>query len=131
MPVAVAGGGRCGAGLLGVVAPGAGGGVVGAAPDSGTSTTAVPYATISDIVPASSDESNRNEMIAFAPTMVAFWTIRSIAWRRVSSRRLVYSWISPPPSERSPAITLPPIPRLRTTRPNTWPFVSTTRQPAT
>ena len=34
----------------------------------------------------------------------------------------VYSWISPPPSERSSAIRLPPRPRLRTTSPKTMPF---------
>ena len=84
-------------------APGAGGGTVGGVADaSGTRTTAVPYATISDIVPASSELSKRIEITALAPTSVAFWTILSIAWRRVSSSRLVYSWISPPTMERRP-----------------------------
>src|SRR5271166_6696541 len=34
---------------------------------------------------------------------VAFWTSRSKAWRRASSSNCVYSWISPPTIERSPA----------------------------
>ena len=42
----------------------------------------------------------------------------------------MYSWISPPPSERSPAMRFPEKPRLRTTRPKVWPFVSTIRWPA-
>src|SRR6185295_3871294 len=89
---------------------------------SASTTTAVPYATISDIVPDSSDESKRIDRIAFAPVSVALRINRSSAWRRVSSSRLVYSWISPPPSERSPAMRLPPMPRLRTTSPKTMPF---------
>src|SRR5207248_7603923 len=53
------------------------------------------------------------------------------AWRLVSSSSSVYSWISPPTSERRPAAMVPPSPRLRTTSPKTWPFVSATRWPAT
>src|SRR5665811_2447155 len=68
------------------------------------------------------------EITALPPTSVALRTSRSIAWRRVSSSSSVYSWISPPPMERSPAMMLPPRPRLRTTSPKTIPFVSTTRQ---
>ena len=67
--------------------------------------------------------------MASAPITVAFWTIRSIAWRRVSSRSEVYSWISPPTSERKKAARLPARPRLRTTRPKTWPLASTIRWP--
>src|SRR6185503_9600780 len=69
-------------------------------------------------------------MTALAPIRVAFLTRRSRACRRVSSRSSVYSLISPPPSDRSPAIRLPEKPRLRTTSPKTWPFVSVTRWPA-
>ena len=81
--------------------------VAGGAEASGTTTTAVPYATISDIVPASSLLSKRIEMTALAPMSVAFLTSRSSAWRRVSSRSWVYSWISPPARERRPAMRLP------------------------
>src|SRR3954468_18292103 len=59
--------------------PGAHHSRVGCADASGSTTTAVPYATISDIVPASSELSNRIETTAFAPISVAFWTRRSIA----------------------------------------------------
>src|SRR5271165_3786556 len=62
---------------------------------------------------------------------VAFWTSRSRAWRRASSRSWVYSWISPPTIERRPAITFPPSPRLRTTTPKHCPSVCTVRWPAT
>ena len=75
----------------------------------------------------SSELSKRIEMTAFAPISVAFLTSRSRACRRVSSRSEVYSLISPPPIDRRPAMRLPEKPRLRTTRPKTWPFVSTTR----
>src|SRR6185437_2195509 len=87
-------------------------------------TTAVPYATISLMVWPISDESKRIITTAFAPIACAFCTIRSVAWRRASSSIWVYSLISPPTIERNPAITLPPMPRLRTTRPNTWPLLS-------
>src|SRR4029453_16324639 len=73
---------------------------------SGSTMTAVPWATTADIAPDSADESNRIDTTALAPRTVAFRTRRSSAWRRVSSRRLVYSWISPPPSERRPAMML-------------------------
>jgi len=72
------------------------------------------------------EESNRIITTALAPMARAFSTMRSIAWRRVSSTRRVYSTISPPPSERRPAMMLPPRPRLRTTTPNTWPRVCLT-----
>ena len=42
----------------------------------------------------------------------------SFGWR-ASSSICVYSLISPPTIERNPAITLPTMPRLRTTKPNT------------
>src|SRR5438876_4088803 len=51
-----------------------------------------------------------------------------MAWRLASSSNWVYSVISPPPSERRPAMMLPPNPRLRTTTPKTCPFVSTMRK---
>src|SRR5579884_4200966 len=50
-----------------------------------------------------------------------------MACLRASSSREVYSLISPPPSERRPAMILPPRPRLRTTTPKTCPLVSTIR----
>jgi hypothetical protein len=50
----------------------------------GSNTTAVPYATTSDIVCPISDESKRIMTTAFAPINRAFSIIRSIAWRRVS-----------------------------------------------
>src|SRR6185437_13217016 len=50
--------------------------------------------------------------MAFAPIVVAFSTSRSSAWRRASSSRRVYSWISPPTMVRKPAMMLPPRPRL-------------------
>src|SRR5205807_1426710 len=53
------------------------------------------------------------------------------AWRRVSSTSAVYSLISPPTIERSAAARLPPMLRLRTTTPKTWPKASTVRWPAT
>src|SRR5579864_8233400 len=62
---------------------------------------------------------------------LAFFTRRSTAWRRASSRSCVYSVISPPTIERSPAMMLPPSPRLRTTTPNTCPLTSRTRYPGT
>jgi hypothetical protein len=65
--------------------------------------------------------------IALACMGVAFLTIRSTAWRRASWSSCVYSVISPPASERSPAMMLPPSPRLRTTTPNTWPLTSLMR----
>src|SRR6185312_6071141 len=92
-----------------------------------SSTTAVPYATISLMVCPISAESNRIMMMALACMSAAFLTMRSTAWRRASSRSCVYSVISPPASERSPAMMLPPRPRLRTTTPNTWPLTSLTR----
>src|SRR6202521_4899203 len=98
---------------------------------SGSTTAAVPYATISLIVVPISEESYCIRTTAFAPIAVAFWTIRSTACRRASSRSSVYSTISPPPSERNPAMMLPPRPRLRTTSPNTCPFISTIRCPET
>src|SRR5437762_2882200 len=64
------------------------------------------------MVPASSELSKRIEMTAFAPISVAFLTSRSRACRRVSSRSEVYSFISPPPMDRRPAIRLPEKPRL-------------------
>src|SRR6185437_8025833 len=100
-------------------------------PPAFSSTTAVPYATISLMVCPISAESNRIMTIALACMREAFLTIRSTAWRRASSRSCVYSVISPPASERSPAMMLPPRPRLRTTTPNTWPLTSLTRKPAT
>src|SRR5580704_15645387 len=68
--------------------------------------------------------------MAFAPIAVAFSTSRSKAWRRASSRSRVYSWISPPTMVRSPAMMLPPSPRLRTTTPKHCPSVWTVRCPA-
>src|SRR5580704_17615611 len=68
--------------------------------------------------------------MALAPIAVAFSTSRSKAWRRASSRSRVYSWISPPTMVRSPAMMLPPSPRLRTTTPKHCPSVWTVRCPA-
>src|SRR5207253_7253744 len=42
-----------------------------------------------------------------------------------SSISWVYSVISPPTIERSPAMMLPPSPRLRTTTPKHWPLTNT------
>src|SRR6185369_14761827 len=92
-----------------------------------SSTTAVPYATISLIVWPISEESKRIITMPFACMILAFLTIRSTAWRRASSRSCVYSVISPPTSDRRPAMMFPPSPRLRTTTPNTCPFTSLTR----
>src|SRR5256885_8224375 len=78
-----------------------------------------------------SEESYCMRITALAPMAVAFLIMRSMAWRRASSRSSVYSVISPPPRERRPAMMLPPRPRLRTTRPKTWPFISTIRCPVT
>src|SRR6202022_3875675 len=80
---------------------------------------------------ADPEESYCIRITAFAPIAVAFWTMRSIACRRASSRSSVYSTISPPPSERSVAMMLPPSPRLLTTSPNPLPFISTIRCPVT
>src|SRR5487761_1327491 len=61
---------------------------------------AVPYATTSVIVLPISEESKRIITTAFAPMARAFSTMRSTAWRRVSSTRRVYSTISPPARDR-------------------------------
>src|SRR4029077_15361908 len=91
---------------------------------------AVPYATTSVIVWPSSEESNRIMTTALAPITRAFSTIRSIAWRRVSSTSRVYSTISPPAMVRRLAMMLPARPRLRTTTPKTWPRAHFTSYPA-
>src|SRR5271155_171705 len=68
--------------------------------------------------------------MALAPIAVAFSTSRSKAWRRASSSNRVYSWTPPPTMVRTPAMMLPPNPRLRTTTPKHCPSVWTVRWPA-
>jgi hypothetical protein len=75
--------------------------------------------------------SNRIIRMAFAPIALAFCTSRSSAWRRASSSICVYSWISPPTIDRSPAMRLPPRPLLRTTTPKHCPSIRTVRCPVT
>ena len=69
-------------------------------------------------------------MMALAPISAPFWTIRSIAWRRVSSSRLVYSWISPPPMRPQARHEVAPEAAAADDDAEHWPFVSATRYPA-
>src|SRR6201995_5635419 len=75
--------------------------------------------------------SKRIMRMAFAPIALALCVSRSSAWRRASSSICVYSWISPPTIDRSPAIRLPPRPLLRTTTPKHCPSMRTVRCPVT
>ena len=75
------------------------------------------------MTPPVSDESNATPMTAFAPSAFACSLSRSSASSRDWLRSWVYSWISPPASERRPAVMLRPRPRLRTIRPHVNPTV--------
>ena len=59
--------------------------------------------------------------MALAPRCSASWTIRAMTSCRLSQSMRVISGSSPPPSDRKPAITWPPISRARTVKPITSP----------
>src|SRR5208337_1135846 len=75
------------------------------------------------MTPPVSDESNATPITAFAPSVCACSLSRSSASCRDWLRSWVYSWISPPASERRPAVMFRPSPRLRTIRPQVKPRV--------
>lgn len=81
--------------------------------------TAVPYATTSSIVCATSPESNRIITTASPPMASAFSISRSTACDLAFSNILVYCLISPPSIDLSPAPRFPNIPQLRTVMPKT------------
>src|SRR3954453_21026302 len=89
--------------------------------------TAVPYATISVRDWPISDESKRMPTTALPPRSLAFSTMRSMAWRRLSSSSSVYWWTSPPAMDLN-AAPIPLIaPMLRTMRPKQLPTYRSVR----
>lgn len=75
--------------------------------------------------------SKRIATIALAPRCCASAHIRPITTWRLSYMTCVYSGISPPPSDRNPAVKLCPKSVERTVRPMTSPSTCVMRYPGT